>query len=141
MTENKFTYTKYFPDMEEENEQEIVAHRRGAQCVFCYLSCLPGIPDPYEPGDRGGKQAVNGDAQRGGRADYFVICHQFIMLCAGDAGTKLGRLVLLFVFLLYGSRAVEEIIISTRFSPVIFVVCALLAGLYLVLYFRTRKPA
>ena len=55
-------------------------------------------------------------------------------------GTKLGRLVLLFVFLLYGSRAVEEIIISPRFSPVIFFVCALLAGLYLGLFFRAAKP-
>lgn len=55
--------------------------------------------------------------------------------------TKLGRLVLLFVFLLYGSRAMEEIVISPRFSPVIFIVCALLAGVYLVLYIRTRKPA
>jgi len=55
-------------------------------------------------------------------------------------GTKLGRSVLLFVFLLYGSRAVEEIIISPRFSPAIFIVCALLAALYLVLFFRTAKP-
>jgi hypothetical protein len=55
-------------------------------------------------------------------------------------GTKLGRLGLLFVFLLYGSRAVEEIIISPRFSPVIFIICALLAALYLVLFFRTAKP-
>jgi hypothetical protein len=54
---------------------------------------------------------------------------------------KLGRLVLLFVFLLYGSRAVEEIVIAPRFSPGIFVICSLLAGLYFVLYFRTREIA
>jgi hypothetical protein len=54
-------------------------------------------------------------------------------------GTKIGRLVMLFVFLLYGSRAVEEIIIAPKFSPVIFIVCALLAGLYLVLFIRTPK--
>jgi hypothetical protein len=54
-------------------------------------------------------------------------------------GTKLGRMMLLFVFLFYGSRAAEEIVISPRFSPPIFVVCALLAGLYLVLYLRTHN--
>ena len=56
-------------------------------------------------------------------------------------GTKLGRVMLLFVFLFYGSRAAEELIISPRFSPAIFTICALLAGLYFVLYIRTRKPA
>ena len=55
-------------------------------------------------------------------------------------GTKLGRLVLLFIFLFYGSRAAEEIVIAPRFSPMIFIVCALLAALYLVLFFRTAKP-
>lgn len=55
--------------------------------------------------------------------------------------TKLGRLLLFFIFLFYGSRAAEEIVISPRFSALIFVVCALLAGLYLALYSRTHnKP-
>jgi hypothetical protein len=54
-------------------------------------------------------------------------------------GTKLGKLVLLFVFLLYGSRAVEEIVIAPQFSPAIFIVCALLAGLYLFLFARIEK--
>lgn len=54
--------------------------------------------------------------------------------------TKLGRLVLLFIFLFYGSRAAEEIVISPKFSPMIFIVCALLAVLYLVLFYRSAKP-
>jgi hypothetical protein len=72
----------------------------------------------------------------------FILMFAISSLCYVQEmlGTKLGRLVLLFVFLLYGSRAAEEIIISPRFSPVIFIVCVLLAGLYLVLYFKTRKP-
>lgn len=70
----------------------------------------------------------------------IILLFAISSLCYAEEmlGTRLGRLVLLFVFLLYGSRAIEEIVISPRFSPVIFIVCALLAGLYLVLYFRTR---
>lgn len=56
-------------------------------------------------------------------------------------GTKLGRLMLLFIVLFNGSRAAEEIVISPGFSPVIFIVCALLAGLYLILNLRARKEA
>jgi hypothetical protein len=63
------------------------------------------------------------------------LCHVEEML-----GTKLGRVMLLFVFLFYGSRAVEEIVISPKFSPVIFIVCTLLAALYLFLFLRTAKP-
>jgi hypothetical protein len=71
----------------------------------------------------------------------FILFFSISSLCYAQEilGTKLGRLVLLFVFLLYGSRAIEEIIISPRFSPVIFIVCALLAGLYLALYIRIRR--
>ena len=70
----------------------------------------------------------------------FILFFAISSLCYTQEmlGTKLGRLVLLFIFLLYGSRAVEEIAISSRFSPAIFIVCALLAGLYLTLFFRTR---
>jgi hypothetical protein len=72
----------------------------------------------------------------------FILFFAIGSLCYAQEmlGTKLGRLVLLFVFLLYGSRAVEEMVISPRFSPAIFIVCALLAGLYMVLFFRTAKP-
>jgi hypothetical protein len=55
-------------------------------------------------------------------------------------GTRLGRLVVLFVFMLYGSRAAEEIFVTPRFSPVIFIVCTLLALLYLYLFLRPAKP-
>ncbi len=53
--------------------------------------------------------------------------------------TKLGRLVVLFVFMLYGSRAAEEIFVASKFSPVIFIVCTLLALLYLFLFLRHSK--
>src|SRR5512136_2548037 len=53
----------------------------------------------------------------------FILFFAISSLCYAQEmlGTKLGRLVLLFVFLLYGSRAIEEIMISPRFSPAIFV--------------------
>ncbi len=72
----------------------------------------------------------------------FILLFAVSSLCYAEEmlGTRLGRVVLLFVFLLYGSRAVEEIIIAPQFSPAIFIVCALLAGLYSVLYFRIRNP-
>ncbi len=53
--------------------------------------------------------------------------------------TRLGRLLSFFVFLLYGLRAAEEIIISPQFSAAIFVVCALIAGLYLVIFFCSGR--
>ncbi|MCG2812093.1 MAG: hypothetical protein L6428_11680 [Candidatus Aminicenantes bacterium] len=72
----------------------------------------------------------------------FILFFAVSSLCYAEEvlGTRLGRLVLFFVFLLYGSRAIEEIVIAPQFSPAIFIACALLAGLYLVLYFKTRKP-
>lgn len=48
--------------------------------------------------------------------------------------TKLGKLISLFVFLLYASRAVEEVIISPEFSLAIFAVCLVIAAIYLVLW-------
>ncbi len=50
--------------------------------------------------------------------------------------TKLGKLFQSVVFLLYFSRAVEEIVIPPRFSAVIFIVCLLIASLYLTLLLR-----
>jgi len=50
--------------------------------------------------------------------------------------TRVGRLVLFFVFLLYGSRAIEEIVISPAFSPLIFAACLLVALLHLVVFIR-----
>jgi len=73
----------------------------------------------------------------------FILLFAISSLCHAEEmlGTKLGRLILLFVFLLYGSRAIEEIVIAPQFSPAIFVVCALLAGLYLFLFFNANKSA
>ncbi len=60
---------------------------------------------------------------------------------AGDMlGSKLGKLVLGFVFLLYFSRALMEIFISPRFSILIFALCILIALIYLVLLVMPVKP-
>ena len=48
--------------------------------------------------------------------------------------SKLGKLISLFVFLLYASRAIEEVIISPEFSLAIFAVCLVIAAIYLVLW-------
>jgi hypothetical protein len=55
--------------------------------------------------------------------------------------TKLGKLFLGFVSLLYLSRAVEEIVLSPRFSVVIFGACMLIALIYLALLLVPFKPA
>lgn len=53
--------------------------------------------------------------------------------------TKLGKLISLFVFLLYASRAVEEVIISPEFSAAIFAVCLAIAAIYLVLWLHPMQ--
>jgi hypothetical protein len=54
--------------------------------------------------------------------------------CASDLlATRLGKMVLALVSLLYDSRAVEEIVIAPRFSVVIFGVCVIIALIYLSL--------
>jgi hypothetical protein len=53
--------------------------------------------------------------------------------------TRLGRLFLGFVVVLYVSRAIEEIVISPAFSPVIFGVCAVVAIIYAVLLLKPLK--
>ena len=55
--------------------------------------------------------------------------------------TKLGKLFLGFVSVLYISRAVEEIVLSPRFSAVIFGVCVLIALIYLALLLVPFRPA
>jgi hypothetical protein len=57
--------------------------------------------------------------------------------------TRLGKLMLGCVFAVYFSRAVEEIIVSPRFSPGIFAVCLLIAVVYLmvlVVPVRIQRP-
>jgi len=53
--------------------------------------------------------------------------------------TRLGKLVTLFVVLLYASRAIEEVIVSAHFSPFIFGTCILISALYFVLLFIGEK--
>lgn len=55
-------------------------------------------------------------------------------------GTRLGKLFLGFVSVLYLSRAAEEIVLSPRFSPVIFGVCVLIALIYLAMFLRPYRP-
>ncbi len=57
--------------------------------------------------------------------------------------TRLGKLVLGLVTLLYASRALEEVILSPRFSAPIFAVCVLIAALYLAVLVlpRAARPA
>ncbi len=46
--------------------------------------------------------------------------------------TRFGKLFLGLVSAVYLSRAIEEIVISPRFSPIIFAVCLLIGVIYLV---------
>jgi hypothetical protein len=52
--------------------------------------------------------------------------------------TRLGKLVTLFVVLLYASRAIEEIIVAPQFSSFIFGICILISAIYLALLFYPR---
>ncbi|MBN1379998.1 MAG: hypothetical protein JXA04_12275 [Gammaproteobacteria bacterium] len=49
--------------------------------------------------------------------------------------TRLGKLLIRFVVLLYASRALEEIIVVTKFDAMIFWVCIAIAALYASLLF------
>ncbi len=92
------------------------------------------------PGIAGGDRPLMEMLNAGGV--LFILFFAISSLCYAQEmlGTRLGRLGLLFMFLLYGSRAVEEIIIAPQFSPAIFIVCTLLAALYLILSFRSAQP-
>jgi hypothetical protein len=49
--------------------------------------------------------------------------------------TRLGKLLIRFVVLLYASRAVEEILIVSEFNMVICIVCLAIAAVYASLLF------
>ncbi len=46
--------------------------------------------------------------------------------------TKIGKLISLFVFLLYVSRAIEEVILSPEISPAILAICLVISLIYLM---------
>ena len=54
-------------------------------------------------------------------------------------GTALGKAVLFVAFLLYTSRAIEEVIIAPRFSPLIFVPCLIVGAVYLVVLVKSER--
>jgi hypothetical protein len=56
-------------------------------------------------------------------------------------GTRLGKLFMCLVVALYVSRAVEEIVLSPRFSAIIFGVCVLIALVYAALLLVPFRPA
>jgi hypothetical protein len=62
---------------------------------------------------------------------FFAVAS--LAFAADLLGTRLGKLVLGFVSLLYLSRAAEEIWVATRFSALIFAVCAAIGLLYAAL--------
>ena len=51
------------------------------------------------------------------------------------ASTRLGKLVILLVVFLYGSRAVEEFVVSSIPSIAIFATCLAMTIIYLVAFF------
>jgi len=62
------------------------------------------------------------------------------LFCVRDVlGGVLGKVVLFTAFLLYISRAIEEIIISTRFSTLEFSVCLVMGVIYLIPLLRPEK--
>ncbi|HLP46441.1 MAG TPA: hypothetical protein VK469_10860 [Candidatus Kapabacteria bacterium] len=55
--------------------------------------------------------------------------------------TKLGGLALLFCSIFYGTRALEEIILSPRFSIVIFSSCIITSLLFLVIWIMRKRSS
>ena len=53
--------------------------------------------------------------------------------------TRLGKLVMVFVVLLYASRAFEEIVIAPYYSVYIFGICILMSAIYFVLLVMGRN--
>ena len=112
-----------------------------ANALFVVFHVWLGYQIHTSPGIAAGDRPLMEMLNAGGV--LFILLFAISSLCYAQEmlETRLGRLVLLFVFLLYGSRAIEEIVISPQFSAAIFVVCALLAGLYLFLFFNANKSA
>jgi hypothetical protein len=63
----------------------------------------------------------------------------FTVASAGFTGemleTRLGRLIILFILIFYGSRAIEELLISNDFSPLNFVFSLAVALVYAIIYY------
>ena len=69
---------------------------------------------------------------------FLFTCISFF--CMDDlVKTKLGKMILFFVFLFYGSRALEELFFAVRFNIVILLVCVFVGGLYLTVFFLAEK--
>lgn len=80
----------------------------------------------------------------GGTICILFFALAFLRYGAEVLGTGLGRLSLLCCALLYGTRALEEIVLAPRFSPPIFATCLLSAALFalvLVLSAGRRRGA
>jgi hypothetical protein len=76
-----------------------------------------------------------------GGALFLLLFALTPFFCANDLlTTRLGRWVLSFVVLIYGSRAVEELVLVPRFSWAIFTTCCAMALLYLAILLRARRP-
>ncbi len=62
------------------------------------------------------------------------------LFCADDLlATRLGKATLVFTALFYAARAVAEILLAPRVSPLILVACLLVALLYLPGIFASRE--
>lgn len=55
-------------------------------------------------------------------------------------GTRLGTGTIVFIILIYLSRAVEEIVIAPDFSPLIFGACLLMVAVYTGVLLGPRRP-
>jgi len=75
----------------------------------------------------------------GGTLFIVLIALASLALTKDMLTTKLGKLVTLFTFLLYASRALEEVTVSTQFSITIFGTCIVISAIYAVLFFLPRQ--
>ncbi|HLP45520.1 MAG TPA: hypothetical protein VK469_06225 [Candidatus Kapabacteria bacterium] len=70
---------------------------------------------------------------------FFTLA--FLFYSREVLGTKLGGLTLLFCSIFYGTRALEEIFLSPRFSIVIFSSCIITFLLFLMAWIMRKRSS
>lgn len=95
------------------------------------IQSVAGLPDDYRPLmtmlNNGGILLI------GFAAFASLFCAQEML------SSRLGKATIILIFLVYFSRAVEEIVLSPEFSVLIFVSCLVVAAVYALAFAGIKK--
>ena len=92
---------------------------------------LPDLPEHY--------RSLMTMLNAGGATFILFMAIASLALTQEMLTTRLGKLVMLFTAFLYGSRALEEIIVSPHFSTFIFTACMIVAVIYIIPLLSMKK--